>query len=103
MCKRQHVVPLGSLFPLAFVVLPGPRGRNGKFRDGGAAGQLLGIRVLADESDDRKLIEVHVCSLFLPVCLGTEERVAAAPKPSECFLLGDRKNFILSSRECSEQ
>ena len=49
------------LFPLVFVVLPRPRGRDGKFRYGSAVRQLLGFGVPADESDNRKLIEVHVC------------------------------------------
>jgi hypothetical protein len=38
---------------------------------------------------------------FLPVCLGTQKRVAAAPKPSECFLWGTEKNFIFLVRRAS--
>ena len=37
-------------------------------------------------------------SRFLPVCLGTLERVAAAPKPSECFVWGTAR--ISSVRLC---
>src|SRR4051794_24027403 len=70
---REDVVPLRSLFPLAFLVLPGLSGRHGKLCDGGAVRQLLGLGVAADESDDRKLIEVHLSFFFLPVCLGTPE------------------------------
>jgi hypothetical protein len=30
-------------------------------------------------------------SFFLPFCLGTRKRVAAAPKPSECFIWGPQE------------
>jgi hypothetical protein len=58
---REGVVPLRSLVPLAFVVLPGFSGRHGESCDSGAVWQLLGLGVAADESDDCKLIEVHEC------------------------------------------
>ena len=55
----NNIVPLSSVFPLAFVVLPGPRGRDGELRDGSSVRWLLGFGVLADVSDDGELIEVH--------------------------------------------
>jgi hypothetical protein len=48
---------------------------------------LLGLGVAADESDHRKLIEVHGCfSLSARLPGAPESEVAAAPKLSECFV-----------------
>jgi hypothetical protein len=81
--EREDVVPLRSLFPRAFLVLPGLSGRHRKLCDGGAVRQLLGFGVAADESDDCKLIDVHECFFLSARCLGTRKREAAAPKPRE--------------------
>jgi hypothetical protein len=37
-------------------------------------------------------------SLFLPVCLGTRKREAAAPKPRECFLWGTEEFHLFVRR-----
>ena len=57
--ERDDVMPLGLFFPLIVLVLPRLFGRDGELRDRGAIRQIFGFGVLADKSDDRKLIEVH--------------------------------------------
>ena len=53
------VMPLSLFFPLVVLVLPGLLRCDGELRDRGAIRQIFRFGILADESDDRKLIEVH--------------------------------------------
>ncbi len=101
--EREHVVPLRFLIPLTFIVLPGPGGCNRQFCNRRAVWKVFDLGVATDESDDRKLIEVHVISFFLPVCRGTLKRVAAAPNPSKCFLPGTARISPASLRERASQ
>jgi hypothetical protein len=70
--------------------------------NGCAVREVLGFCVLANKSDDRELIEVHIVySFFLPCLLGHPEAKAAAPKPSECFLgETERISFLCLQRAC---
>jgi CheY-like chemotaxis protein len=43
--EGKHVVPLRSVFPLAFVVLPGPSRRDRESCDGSAVRQLSGVEL----------------------------------------------------------
>jgi hypothetical protein len=90
----DHVVPLGLFFPVFAIVLPGPLCGYREFYDRRAVRQEFDLGIFADESDDRVLIEVHECfPSFCPVAWALKKRVAAAPKPRECFRWGDRNNF----------
>jgi len=55
----NDIVPLRSVFPFAFFVLPRARRGDGELSDGSSVRQLLGFGVLADETDYGELIEVH--------------------------------------------
>ena len=92
--ESGDVMPLGLFFPLVVLVLPGLLGRDGEFGDRCAIRQILGFGVLADESDDRKLIEVHVSFfLFCPVVLGHKNARLVAPKLGNVLFWGTAKVF----------
>ena len=57
--ERNDAMPLRLFLPAIVLVLPGALGCDREFRDGSAIWQRLGLGVLADKSDDRKLIEIH--------------------------------------------
>lgn len=87
-------MPLGLFFPLVVLVLPGFLGRDGELRDWGAIRQILGFGVLAEESDDRKLIEVHVSFFFfLPCCAWAQKREAGCSQTWERAFLGNLQSF----------
>jgi len=93
LAERDHVMPLCPFLPLVFLVLPGLLSRDGEFRDRGPVRQILGFGVLADEADDRKLIEVHVVFLFRPCCAWAQKREAGCSQTCERAFSGDRKVF----------
>lgn len=57
--ESADVMPLGLFFPFIVLVLPGFLGRDREFCDRSAIRQIFGFGIPADESGDRKLIEVH--------------------------------------------
>jgi hypothetical protein len=89
--ESSDVVPLRLFFPLVVLVFPGFFGRDRELCDGSAIRQILGFGVFADESDYRKLIEVHTFFLFCPAVLGHKNARLVAPKLVNVPFLGTAK------------
>ena len=96
LAESGDVMPLGLFFPLVVLVLPGLLGRDGELRDRSAIRQILGFGVLANESDDRKLIEVHneFFPSFCPAVLGRKNARLVAPKLENVLFWGTAKFFV---------
>src|SRR5262249_16224893 len=98
--KSNDAMPVGATLPFILVVLPRLFRRHRQRGHGRAARRVMEVGVLADKSDDRKLIHIHgVFSLklafFCPnVFWGTQGRTAPLLKRRECFVGGT--DFYLS-------
>jgi hypothetical protein len=99
LAECDNVVPLGLFFPLIVLILPRLLRGDGELRDWRSVWHIFGFCVRAAKTDNCKLIQVHVNFPLSALCLGTLfRRVAATPKPSDCFVQGNKISFPCFSK-----
>jgi hypothetical protein len=84
--EGDDIVPLCFVFPFFVLVFPRLLRSDAELYDGCAVREVLGFCVLANKSDDRKLIQVHIVTpSFCPVCLGTQKQRRLLPNQASAF------------------